>query len=72
MDVGQAIKARREQKGIAWDELARRSGVPKRTMFHWTKGQDPSVTKFVAVARALGDTPSRLLEEAEVWSHSAQ
>ena len=44
-----------KEKSMTMAELSRRSGVPIKTLYHWTAGQRPSnIEKVFAVANVLG------------------
>lgn len=43
-----------KKKGWTLAELARRSGVPKTTIHHWTCGKVPGLTQVGKVANTLG------------------
>lgn len=42
-----------EEKGISYNELARRSGVPKTNLFNWSEGANPQVDQLLKVADIL-------------------
>lgn len=42
-----------EEKGISYNELARRSGVPKTNLLNWSEGANPQVDQLLKVADIL-------------------
>lgn len=42
-----------EEKGISYNELARRSGVPKTNLLNWSEGANPQVDQLLKVADVL-------------------
>lgn len=42
-----------EEKGISYNELARRSGVPKTNLLNWSEGANPQVDQLLRVADVL-------------------
>jgi transcriptional regulator with XRE-family HTH domain len=41
------------EKGISYNELARRSGVPKTNLLNWSEGANPQVDQLLKVADVL-------------------
>ena len=63
MEIGERIKARREELGMSQDELARRVGYKWRSSINKIElgGQRLPQKKIVEIARALRVTPSYLM-----------
>ena len=69
MDVGQKIKALREEKGMTLEELGDKVGVGKSTVRKWETGIIANMRrdKIAKIADALGTSPAYLMgwEEEE-------
>ena len=63
MDIGERIKARREELGMSQEELAHAIGYKSRSSINKIEldGQGLPQKKVVAIARALKTTPSYLM-----------
>ncbi len=63
MDMGQKIKALREQKGMTLEELGDKVGVGKSTVRKWETGIIANMKrdKIVKIAKALDVEPSYLM-----------
>ena len=63
MDMGQKIKALREEKGMTLEELGNKVGVGKSTVRKWETGMIANMKrdKISKVADALGVKPSYLM-----------
>lgn len=63
MEIGERIKARREELGMSQDELARKVGYKWRSSINKIElgGQRLPQKKIVEIARALRVTPSYLM-----------
>ena len=56
------LKTLREKAGLSVEELAEKSGIPKRTLFNWESGRCcPLIEKFPTIAEILGVEPRSLL-----------
>ena len=65
--LGARARALRQQRGWTLREVAERSGLSSRFLVQLESGRgNISVRRLAEVARALGTTPSALLEEAAV------
>jgi transcriptional regulator with XRE-family HTH domain len=60
---GSRLRELRESAGVGLEQLARRSGVGRRTLFRWEReGLEPAtLLALVRVAWALGIAPSELV-----------
>jgi transcriptional regulator with XRE-family HTH domain len=66
--LGRAIKVARTQQDVARRELAERAGVSYAYLSDIETGRGrPSSKALLAIAGALGRTPSELLQEAELY-----
>jgi XRE family aerobic/anaerobic benzoate catabolism transcriptional regulator len=66
--LGRAIKVARTQQGVSRKELAEGAGVSYAYLSDIETGRGrPSSKALLAVAGALGRTPSELLQEAELY-----
>lgn len=63
MEIGERIKARREELGMTQDELAKKAGYKYRSSINKIElgGQRLPQKKIVEIARALRVTPSYLM-----------
>ncbi len=56
------LKMLREKAGLSVDELAEKSGIPKRTLFNWeSMERSPSINQFPQLSAALGVTIRTLM-----------
>ena len=48
------LRMLREKAGLSVEELAEKSGIPRRTLFNWEGGErSPSIEQFPQLAEAL-------------------
>jgi transcriptional regulator with XRE-family HTH domain len=61
---GDAVRELRLAEGIAQEALALRAGVDRGFMGHVERGdRQPSLAVILKIAKAIGCTPAKLLEE---------
>jgi len=60
-DIKQRLKERRERLGLSQIALAIRSGVSERAIAGYETGADPSYSRLVKLAEALGVSPAWLI-----------
>jgi transcriptional regulator with XRE-family HTH domain len=64
--LGKAIKQTREEKGLTQVELGARMDAPSTFVSDLERGiRNPSWSTMLALAKALGVTPSELVKRAE-------
>lgn len=71
MDIGQRIKALREEKGMTLEELGKKVGVGKSTVRKWETGIIANMRrdKIAKIADALETSPAYLMGWEENVSH---
>lgn len=66
MDIGQIIRALRQEKGLSQEQLAHEADLDTSEVSRFERGQRRlSTTKLEAIAKALGTTPASLYAVAE-------
>jgi transcriptional regulator with XRE-family HTH domain len=62
MRFGETLQLLREQSGMSQSELAKKSGLPLRSIQNWEqKHREPRAQALLALARALGVTVETLI-----------
>lgn len=67
MKIGEKIKNRRTELGMSADDLAKKMGVNRATIFRYENGDinNMSLDKLEPLAKALGVTPGYFLSDKE-------
>lgn len=61
----QKVGELREERGLSWNEVARRVPIDRPSIVHWRKGDwKPNLKSALGLARALGCTLDEILEDA--------
>ncbi len=65
--LGAELRGLRSKRGLSQDELAKTSGIGKRTLVRIEQGERAmTTTQLYKICRALGIKPSRLIDAVEV------
>lgn len=74
MNIGQRIKARRKELGISADELAKRLGKNRATVFRYENGDIENLPLDILepIAKALNTTPAYIMGWQKVEKNNNQ
>ncbi len=68
MELAKNLRHLLEARGYSVAKLSQLSGVPAKTIYHWTNGQKPrNVEQLISVCEALGTSVEAIFSRPEAY-----